>query len=169
MCEPTTILLAASTALGVGATLYQGQAAKQQGRYTQQVEEQNATVSERRAADALARGEQEAGERRLKTRQLLGSQRAALAGNNVDLQDGTALDLVGDTAMFGQVDEARIRQNAAREAWGFRVDATNSRAAGAGARFSGDMARNASYLGAAAQAVAGASKKPYLGKKPGVG
>jgi hypothetical protein len=151
MCEPTTLLVL-GTVFSAGAQIYAGNAAAQQGKYTQQVEEQNAKNSEQRARDATARGEQEAGERRLKTRLLIGSQRAALAGNGVDLQDGTALELVADEAMFGAIDEDRIRSNAAREAWGYRVDATNSRNRGYQARTSGNQQRVGSYLGAAATA-----------------
>lgn len=151
MCDPT-VLLVASAAMSVGSQVYAGKAAKQQGRYAQAVAEQNANVSDQRARDASARGEQEASERRLKTRLLIGSQRAALAGNGVDLQDGTALDIVGDEAMFGAIDEDRIRSNAAREAWGYRVEASNFRSSGAMSRFNGDAAAFGSYLGSAATA-----------------
>lgn len=159
MCEPTTLLVL-STAFAVGGQIYAGNAAAQQGKYTQQVEEQNAKNSEQRARDATARGEQEAGERRLKTRLLIGSQRAALAGAGVDLQDGTAIDLVGDEAMFGAMDESRIRANAAREAWGYRVDATNSRNRGYQARTSGKQQRVGSYLGAAASGFNAFANRP---------
>lgn len=163
MCEPTSILLVASAVLGAGSQIYAGNAAAQQGKYTQQVEEQNAKNSEQRARDATSRGEQEAGERRLKTRLLIGSQRATLAGAGVDLQDGTAIDLVGDEAMFGAMDESRIRSNAAREAWGYRVDATNSRNRGYQARTSGNQQRVGSYLGAAASGFGAYANRP--GKK----
>ena len=162
MCEPTTLLVL-GTVFSAGAQIYAGNAAAQQGKYTQQVEDQNAKVMEQRARDASARGEQEAGERRLKTRLLIGSQRAALAGNGVDLQDGTALDLVGDEAMFGAMDESRIRANAAREAWGYNVEAVNARNRGSQARASGKQQRFASYLGAAATGFSAFSNRPGKG------
>ena len=104
----------------------------------------------------------------MKTRLMIGTQRATLAANGVDLQFGSPLDILGDTAMFGAIDEQRIQANAAREAWGYRTEAMNYRAQGAMASYNGNASAMGSYLGAAASAfqsassIAGSMKGPPM-------
>src|SRR5690242_14558391 len=102
-------------------TAYSGyesaQAQKKSAEYNYAIAQESAKVSEAQAQDALNRGAQQANEQRIRTRLAIGSQRAALAAQNVDLQTGTPLDVIGDTALFGAIDERRIRENAARESW----------------------------------------------------
>jgi hypothetical protein len=93
---------------------------KKSQRYQEQVADQNKKVAEAQAVDAERLGQIEASERRLKTRMQIAAQTAGFGAQNVE-QTGTALDILGDTAMFGEIDEGRIRANAARKAWGFRM------------------------------------------------
>lgn len=81
------------------------------------------------ARDAVALGETAAHRHRAATRQLIGSQRAALAANGVSLDTGSALDVQTDSARMGALDEATIRNNAAREAWGISAQSTMDRLA----------------------------------------
>ncbi|HJU38191.1 MAG TPA: hypothetical protein VJ724_01365 [Tahibacter sp.] len=135
-------------------TAYSGyesaQAQKKAADYNYAIAQQAVKVDEARAQDALNRGAQQANEQRMRTRLAIGSQRAALAAQNVDLQTGTPLDIIGDTAMFGAIDESRIRENAAREAWGYQVGAVNSQAQGALDRYRGQSGARATYLTTAA-------------------
>lgn len=135
-------------------TAYSGyesaQAQKRAGEYNYAVAQEQVKTSEAQAQDALNRGAQQAAEQRMRTRLAIGSQRAALAAQNVDIQTGTPLDILGDTAMFGAIDEERIRENAAREAWGYRVQGVNSQAQGALDRYRGQSGARATYLTTAA-------------------
>lgn len=88
-----------------------------------QIAANNATIAGWQAEDALARGAREAGRQRLKTRQLKGTQRAALAANGVDLGVGSALNILTDTDYFGEIDANTITDNAAKEAWAIRAQA----------------------------------------------
>lgn len=153
MCSPTALLIGSSL-LTVGGGIISANAADNAGRYNQQVAENNAKMSEFSARDATVRGARAVDEQRLKTRMLMGKQRASLAANGVTLDSGTSLDLLGDTAMMGAVDEETIRLNSAREAWGYQVQADNYRASGAMERYNGKAQKVGTLLGTAAN-VAG--------------
>lgn len=131
----------ALSAVGTVASGYgmyaQGQQAKAQGDYQSAVAAnnaaiaaQNAAVQERAAQDALARGRIDEQQHRLKVSQMKGAQRSALAASGVQVDSGSALDVLADTAMFGEMDALTIRSNAEREAYSARIGAHNARAQG---------------------------------------
>lgn len=66
----------------------------------------------------------------MQTRGLIGAQRAGYAAQGVELDEGTAKAVQTQSAGMGELDALTIRNNAAREAWGYRVGATNSRMGG---------------------------------------
>lgn len=102
----------------------------------------NAQVSELMAADALKRGKEAESRHRADVRGLIGSQRAGYAGQGIDANDGSALDVQADTAAQGELDALQIRHNAAMEAWGHRAQASES-------RYRGKIARVQGFTGAA--------------------
>lgn len=116
MCiDPGTISILATVAsvLGTGVSGYAGiQAAKAR----QQQAENNAVIAQRNANDARARGVVAQQKEQLRTRQLIGKQVNTLSERSIDLAGGTALDIIGDTAMFGKLDELTTKQNFEREA-----------------------------------------------------
>lgn len=115
------------TGLGAGLTARSQMA---EGRYAAQAAGANARMAELQAEDALRRGDIEAMRQRQATRGLIGSQRAALAAQGIDLTSGSAMELQEDAAALGAQDAETIRANAWREAWGFRAEATNLRTQG---------------------------------------
>lgn len=125
------------------------QAQKESGKANQAIAEQNKKIADFNAQDAMNRGNAEAEEKRMKTRLLLGQQRAAIAANNVELSTGTSLDVLGDTALFGAIDEQRIRDNARRQAWGYSVEGQNYRWQGQLERWRGQTGARTTYLNAA--------------------
>lgn len=135
MCEPTTALMAISLAVSAAGAVQSAnaqaasmEASANAATYNAQVAEMNATLSDRRARDALARGKEEEQRVRLQAAQLQGRQRAAMAANGVDLGFGSPLDTLLDTAVMGERDALAVRRNAANEAYDFEVQATNARA-----------------------------------------
>lgn len=116
MCNP--VLIMAGFTIAAGAVQYK--TSRDSQKFNEAVADQNAKVAEAQAVDAERLGQIEAGERRLLLRQQLASQQVGFAAQNVE-QTGTALDILGDTAMFGEIDETRIRANAERQAWGYRM------------------------------------------------
>jgi hypothetical protein len=101
----------------------QAQAAQAAGmaQYQASVARMNQALMEQNAQRAEQQGEADAERQDLKTAQLMGSQRAALAAQGGDVNAGSDLDILGDTARAGKLDELAIRSNAARQAYGFRV------------------------------------------------
>ena len=95
-------------------------ASKKSQKYMEQVADQNAKVAGAQAIDAERLGQIAEAERRLKTRMQIATQETGFAAQNVDSSTGTALDILGETAMFGEIDIGRIRADAQRKAWGFR-------------------------------------------------
>lgn len=150
MCNPAIAYYAIATVVTLYAAKEQVDATNQTAKYNMAIAQQNEDLSKQQATDARARGEAAAAEQRLKTRLLIGNQRAIMAGHNVDLSSGTPLEILGNTAMMGQVDEDRIRMAAAREAWGYDVQATNFANQGQYINFERKTQNRATVLGAAA-------------------
>lgn len=88
-----------------------------------QTQANNATLAGWQADDAVVRGDEAANRALLKSGQLKGSQRAAFAANGVDLGGDSAQRVLTDTDYLASVDAATLRDNAAREAWGYRQQA----------------------------------------------
>lgn len=126
MCEPTTIMLAATLASGaiaVKGAYDQGQVAKQVGR-------NNQIMAEYAAQDSLRQGEEDAIRLRQRTSTIKGAQRASMAAKGLDLGVGTAAELQDQTDFFGETDQATARANAQRNAWSARAGGANARAQG---------------------------------------
>jgi hypothetical protein len=102
----------------------------QAGKAQKQLNDYNAQVSDMEASDAIARGALAEKRQRQNVKLLIGSQRAGFAAGGVDVNDGSAVDVQADTARQGELDALTIRLNAAREAWGFKNQATDFRVRG---------------------------------------
>lgn len=115
-----------ATLLGAGTSAF---ASVQAGSAQREMFEYNARVAEFQAQDALERGAVLEKRRRRVTQQVIGAQRAGLAAQHVDINDpgSSAVDVQADAAYLGELDAMTIRNNAAREAWGFRVQAQDAR------------------------------------------
>lgn len=128
MCDPTGGVLTAALLAGGAAVTAYGQ--YQVGQYEQKVANMNAKLAGQQARDAEARGNIAEQTHLQKVRQMLGAQRARLGASGIEVNSGTALDLTTDTARMGAMDALTIRNNAAREAWGYRVQGVNYKAQG---------------------------------------
>ncbi len=100
------------------------------GRYEKSAFDENARIAGLQATDATARGDVEAGRVHLDTTQRMGATKAALASQGVDVGSGSALDVQASEAGLGALDEMMVRNNAAREAWGYSTEAINFRKQG---------------------------------------
>lgn len=103
--------------------------------YQAQVADNNAQIAEWQAKDSIQRGQTEEQNQRLKTASTYGSQRAALAANGVVLSEGSALDVLTTTKYLGERDALTVRDNALKEAWGYKNQAAASRADAAAMRW----------------------------------
>jgi len=89
----------------------------------------NARLKDLLAEDAIIRGDRQAVKAKQSAKRLIGSQRAALAAQGIDIESGSALDIQEETASLGAEDALNIRNNAWRESWGYKVQANNYRSA----------------------------------------
>ncbi len=134
MSGGTTAVSLAITAISTVASMVaQQQQAKQQNRAAQaQAEYQQAqldnekALQEQQAQDAIARGSEEKNQQQRNAARIMGEQRSMLAASGVEMDSGSALGMLTESAIEAQHDSAIIGQNAAREAWGHQVGANNA-------------------------------------------
>lgn len=171
MCTIMAAIGLVGTAVSAMGAIQQAKAASAAANYNAKVADMNAKISERRSEDALERGRQAEQRKRLEVAQIQGKQRAAMAANGVDLGFGAPLDTLIDTATMGEMDALTVRQNAAREAYDFRVDASNGRAEANLKRMEAKSALTGGYLAAAGTAISGigGAYKSYYNQKMGYG
>ena len=121
----------------MGNAYVQSRATQQQGRMEKQAAKLNAQIDDMRSADAIKRGQfMEAAQRR-KTRGMVGSQRAALAAQGIDVGYGSARDLAQEAMALGEMDAQTTRMNAFKEAFGYKVSAAEARYRGKMATIAG--------------------------------
>lgn len=114
--------------------------------------ELNASISDTQADQAIAMGQREQQKLRMGAAQLKGRQRTSLAANGVDLGVGSAARVLATTDYMTEVDAGEIRANAARAAFGYKVQQVNQKAAAMSAR-----AQGVNYSAGSAFAAASAS------------
>lgn len=134
MCDPSTIGMVGKVGLGMQAA---GGVAAAYGAYTKskaektafemqaQVADNNKQYANWQAEDAIRRGQKATVATQLKTRQLKGAQIARMAENGIDLGEGSALNILTDTDFMGAIDANTVTDNAAKEAWMYRTQASN--------------------------------------------
>lgn len=146
-----------STIVGGGAAVYStyqsGQAAKAQAQYQAAVARNNEIMAKRLAEDARLRGDEEARKARKRAEQLAARQRAALAANGVAVDEGSAIDLLGDTIQLGEAEAQTLRSNAEREALGYIMRAQGFAADSALADMTASQAGSATGIGVASTII----------------
>lgn len=127
-------LAAAGTATSAYGQIRAGRAAKRAGEAQRdaaesqaELAEYNAAVAELQAQDAIDRGAEDEQRFRSQVRLLIGEQRAGQAASNVDVGFGSTVDVQADAAFLGELDALQLRNNAAREAWGYKVQGEDLR------------------------------------------
>lgn len=154
MCVPLATVAVASMVAGTLVSAY-GQV--QAGNAAAAAAKEQARGLSRAATDAEARGDLAAGQTGQQYQQLIGSQRAQMAASGLDIQSGSPLEVLLGTAAVGEQDVQTIRNNAAREAWGYRAERANVLAAGR-------QAKRASRFGAAGTILGGAAQTASIYK-----
>ena len=141
-------LLAVAGVMQAASARKAGAQARAQGEYAGNVQEQNALLAEINADDALARGTLDENQLRGTVKGILGAQRTGYAGSGVDLSSGSVADVTADTALQGEVDALRIRNNAKFEQWGYQVEAAQLRSGATMSRQAGRSQQSSANLAA---------------------
>jgi hypothetical protein len=103
----------------VSAT-YAAYAQREQAKWAVKVAERDAKAAENAQTDAVLRGQVEEMNVRRRGWQVAGAQRAAVAASGIDLGTGSSLEVLSDTAMLTELDALTARNNAQREALGYK-------------------------------------------------
>lgn len=121
-----TGLQVAGAVNGVIGAYNQSKANKAAYEYQAAVQRNNAQIAEWQAQDAITRGQKAEQSQRLKVAQIKSSQRAGFAARGIALDEGSALNILNDTDYMGNLDALTLRDNAAKEAWGYRTQGANA-------------------------------------------
>ena len=124
MCEPVSITLAVVAA---ASAAFQGYSAMQAAKQQKKTAQNNAKIADMQAQDALERGRVEELRYRGQVEAHRAKQLNAFAKSGVTLDSGSVIDTLGDTAALGERDALAIRDNAAREAFGYEAQGYNFR------------------------------------------
>jgi len=158
MCEPATLSLIATglgTAVSAVGAIGSGMASRDAAQYQAAVDRNNVVIANQARRDALERGAEAELAQRRKTSDAIGRQRAAFGASGIEI-GGSALDVLGDTAQFGELDALTVRNNAEREAAGY---AARAQSAQQNAMLNDNKASNAlasGFMNAGSTALAGA-------------
>lgn len=144
--------------LTLAAAAYSGYTQYQAGRYQAEVAKKNQQLGREAASDAILRGQVEEDVTRQKGFRLKGAQRAAFGASGVDVATGSPLDVLADTAGLSELDAVTIRNNAAREAWGYENQAMNL-------RLRGDLEAEAALGAGVGTALGGTAEALYQYKQ----
>lgn len=125
--DPISLAITAVSALaGAAGSIMQGRSQSQAASYQAAVAQNQAKASEINAQYATQAGAQREQAQRMRTAGLIGAERAGAAAHGVDANTGSALDIQSDSATLGELDALTIRNNAAREAYNYRVQASSA-------------------------------------------
>lgn len=108
----------------------------------------NAAVARNAAIFAQQQGEVNAQANDRRTAAMVGRQRAAYAAGNLDVNSGSPLDIQSDTEQIGRLNSLTIRNNAARDAYGYQANANLDTAAASNYETAGNSAMLGSLIGA---------------------
>lgn len=143
------------------SSIVQGAAARNAGAAQESLYNTNAKFAELAADDAIKRGDKNAAEVKQAGKRMIGTQRASLAAQGIEVDSGSAQAIQEDTAAITAEDAMTVKNNAWREAWGFKVQAAQDTAKGRFARLEGDAAFGSSLLTGGLKAAGGILKGAY--------
>jgi hypothetical protein len=143
MAPAIPYIMAASAAVSAIGAIQQGKAQKAAADYNAAISIQNAQIAR---ADAAAMAQQQDRENYLR----LGAIRAAQGKSGGVANEGSVLDVLGDTAAQGELEKQNILYQGEQRARGF----TNTAALDT---FSGKQAQRSSYMKAGSELLGGAA------------
>jgi hypothetical protein len=161
MCDPvvTPIALATSAALSAAGSIAKGNATASADRYNANVADLNSKQQTQNATWAAQAGDQQAAMSQQKTRATVGAITANQAASGIETNTGSAVAVRAGAAENGMLDAMTIRSNAARQAYGYQVQAASDKAQASQDRSEASDAETAGYIGAGSS-VLGAAANP---------
>lgn len=159
-------LFAVQAAMQAGQAVNEFEAERGIGRFKGTQGDYNARMTRLQADDARRRGDLEAAALRRRGAQVAGAQRAAYAGQGVDVGSGIASAIVAETGAITEQDVVTTKNNAWREAWGLEAQASEYERQGRMDRLeSKNKSRNSLMTGGLAVLGTYGQYKGYAGKE----
>lgn len=121
MALPLAIIAGVQAGAGLYGAYQESQAIRNKAEFDANQLQFSAAIGQLQAADAERRGELAANAVRRKAKQIVGSQRAALAAQGIALDSGSAADIQEEALAMSEHDMNMIKNNAWREAWGLKA------------------------------------------------
>lgn len=134
MCNPTLFMA------GAGGVTAASQISA--GNYADDISKRNQVALNQQAESVIEAGKVEEGRSRIQTADIKGKQKTGFAASGVDVGSGSPVDILSDTAAFGELDALTIRQGA-------EADAESLRSRGVSERLQGKLAKRQGYGNAA--------------------
>lgn len=134
MADPFTLAAGATAASGGGSLLsgagaiFKGISGAQMYGYQSGIASLNQKIALQNRDYAYATGESEASRYGMKARQEMGKIRAGIGASGIDIGSGSKADVQEGERIVTGIDMAQIRNNAARKAYGFDIEATQDAA-----------------------------------------
>lgn len=174
----TIMAVTANTVIGAGmvagiaggvvggvSSYQQGKAQQAQYNYQAKVNEENAKIAQENANVQRQQGIEEARLQRIKAASTIGAQKTAMAANGVDVTQGTAVDVISDTAAIGELDALQTQYNYEMKARGYEVQAGNFQNQANLDVISGKNAYKAGKIGAVQHGLAGLQQTTDVASK----
>lgn len=152
----TTLGITGGQLLGFGSAALGAVGTIAAGSYQAAVANMNADVADENAKMARQRAQLEAYENDMMTAGMLGEQEAAQSASGVSLTSRSAVLTRKAARQLGRRDTLNIRQAGEVEAYNYKVDAANQRAAGQGARMQAGVSALGQFMGATGNLIGGA-------------
>lgn len=143
------------TGLGTYGAWQTGAAAQSAHNFNAQVSASNAAQAKRTAQMAEEMGESQAAYQGQKARAEIGAIEAAQGSSGVRVDSGSSQAVVQSAKQLADLDISQVRSNAAREAYGYRVQAANEMAEGILEKYAAKTSKKAGDIKAATTFIGG--------------
>jgi hypothetical protein len=162
MADPTSMAMVGMAGKGLGSLvdaggqLFSGKALSDMYKYQAGIATLNSQIAEQNARYSLQKGEIEAQSSGMKTRYQIGQTTADQAVSGIDVNKGSGVAVRASEQAVGNMDQAILRSNAAKAAYGYRVQGRMDIEQARVDQFAAKNAQTASYINAASSILGGA-------------
>jgi hypothetical protein len=154
-----TSIAAAVASAGVGAygAIESSEASSASAKYQAQVQANNSIIAQQNAQQATAAGEAQVTQSEFKTAAQIGAIKTNQAASGLDVNSGSDLDVQSSAKELGELDALTIRNQAARQAYGYQVQATSDTGQSQLSTASASQDLTAGAIGGVSSVIGGAS------------
>lgn len=155
--DPISMMVVGSV-LQAGTSVMGGFQQRDMANYQAAVARNNAEIAKRNAVYAEQQGARREQEEIFKVRDQLGAAKAAQGASGLAVGVGSGADVAGSISGMGLLSISNVRDAAAREAYGYRVQADNFENEAKLARTQGRNAVTSGFIGAATSLIGSATR-----------